>query len=292
MKKNMVKYDLESVVAKNKKLYNKDPDKADKIGLGSNLKSLETAPCVVMDEWWQKATNTKGLPFGQIVQIAGDSDSGKTSMAIAAMKAAIKQGIAVLYVETENKTTKEDLESWGVDTSQVMLVKSSVAEEAATLMFGLWDEFYKNYPDGQLLGIVDSWGNTVSRRDKDLDLTEGNQKPGGKGQTNRVWLNRLIAKMQDNQAAILILNYTYDNIGSPGKTNAGGKALNFFSSLTYQTTRKSWIEQTVKGVKRRIGAKVTWKLFKNHISKSNPGPKAVDLDITAEGIKLAATSEE
>jgi hypothetical protein len=155
----MSKYNLDKVVEKNQKLYNKDPDKANKIGLGSSLKSLETAPCVVMPEWWQKATNTKGLPFGQIVQIAGDSDSGKTSMAIETMKAAISQGIAVLYVETENKTTKEDLEAWGVDTSQVMLVKSAVAEEAATLMFGLWDEFYKSYPEGKLVGIVDSWGN-------------------------------------------------------------------------------------------------------------------------------------
>lgn len=288
----MAKYNLESVVAKNQKLYNKDPNKADKIGLGSSLKSLENHPCVEMPEWWQKATNTKGLPFGQIVQFAGDSDSGKTSLAIAAMKAAISQGIAVLYTETENKTTKEDLENWGVDTSQVMLVKSSMAEEAATLMFGLWDQFYKDYPEGKLLGIVDSWGNTVSRRDSEIDLTTENQKPGGKGQTNRVWLNRLVAKMQDNQAAILILNYTYDNIGSPGKTNAGGKALNFFSSLTYQTSRKSWLESTVKGVKKRIGAKVQWKLFKNHISKSNPGPKVVELDITAKGIELAGTSEE
>lgn len=287
----MSKYNLEKVVEKNQKLYSKDPDKASKIGLGSNLKSLENHPCVEMPEWWCKATNTKGLPFGQIVQIAGDSDSGKTSMAIASMKAAINQGIAVLYVETENKTSKEDLEAWGVDTSQVMLVKSSVAEEAATLMFGLWDEFYRNYPEGRLLGIVDSWGNTVSRRDKDLDMTTENQKPGGKGQTNRVWLNRLVAKMQDNHAAILILNYTYDNIGSPGKTNAGGKALNFFSSLTYQTSRKSWIEQTVKGVKKRIGAKVQWKLFKNHINKSNPGAKVIELDITAKGIELAGTED-
>lgn len=285
------KYNLEKIVEKNQKLYNKDPKKADKIGLGSSLKSLATHPCVEMPEWWQKATNTKGLPFGQIVQIAGDSDSGKTSAAIVAMKSAISQDIAVLYVETENKTTKEDLESAGVDTSQVMLVKSSMAEEASQLMFGLMDQFFKDYPEGKLLGIVDSWGNVISRRDAEIDLTTASQKPGGKGQVNRLWLNKLIAKRDEYNVAILILNYTYDNIGSPGKTNAGGKALNFFSSLTYQTTRKQWLEKTVKGEKRRIGARVQWKLFKNHINKSDPGPKVVELDITADGISIASLDE-
>lgn len=286
------KYNLESVVEKNQKLYNKDSNKASKIGLGSNLKSLSTHSYVEMPKWWQEATNTKGLPFGQIVQIAGDSDSGKTSLAIEAMKSAISQGIAVLYVETENKTSKEDLENWGVDTSQVMLVKSSMAEEAATLMFGLWDQFYKDYPTGKLLAIVDSWGNTVSRRDAELDMTSENQKPGGKSTTNRMWLNRLVAKMQDNEAAILILNYTYDNLGSPGKTNAGGKALNFFSSLTYQTSRKQWLEKTVKGQKVRIGARVQWKLFKNHVDRANPGAKVVELDITSAGISISGLSDE
>lgn len=284
----MSKYNLESVVEKNQKLYNKDPKKAEKIGLGSSLKSLADHPCVEMPDWWKKGTNTKGLPFGQIVQIAGDSDSGKTSAAIEAMKAAISQNVAVLYVETEAKTTREDLEQRGVDTSQVMLVKSSVAEEASQLSFNLMDQFFKDYPDGKLLKIVDSWGNLLSKRDGEIDLTKDSQKPGGKSQVNRLWLNKIIAKRDEYNIAVLILNYTYDNIGSPGKTNAGGKALNFYSSLTYQTSRKGWLEKTVKGEKIRIGAKVQWKLFKNHIDKASPGPKVIELDITSDGIALAA----
>lgn len=286
------KYNLEAIVEKNQKLYNKDPKRADKIGLGSNLKSLATHPCVEMPEWWQKATNTKGLPFGQIVQIAGDSDSGKTSAAIESMKAAISQNVAVLYTETENKTTKEDLENAGIDTSQVMIVKSSVAEEASQLQFSLMNQFFKDYPEGRLLVIVDSWGNVMSRRDAEIDLTKEHQKPGGKSQVNRLWLNKLIAKRDEASIAILILNYTYDNMGSPGKTNAGGKALNFYSSLTYQTSRKQWLEKVVKGQKHRIGARVQWKLFKNHIDRANPGPKVVELNITSAGIAIASFGDE
>jgi RecA/RadA recombinase len=286
------KIDLSKVVANAQKLYAKNPSMANKLGVGDKLRGLTDGDFMVMPEWWQQATHTKGIPYGKIVMIAGDSDSGKTSCAVAAMKSAQNQGVGVLYVETEGKTTSQDLTNWGVDASQVMLVQSSIAEEAFELMFSLWDSFFKAYPDGKLLVIFDSLGNVVSLRDTEIDLTEKSQKPGGKGQINRLGLNKLVAKRDESDVAVLMINYTYDNIGSPGKTNAGGKAVNFFSCLTYQTSRKGWLEKTVKGEKVRIGAKVTWKLFKNHIDKTNPGPKTVELDITSEGISVAGSSTE
>jgi RecA/RadA recombinase len=288
----MAKYDLSKVVSNAQKLYNKTPNKLNNIGLGDRLKGMEDSDFLIMPEWWQKGTNTKGLPFGKIVMIAGDSDSGKTSCAIAAMKAAQEQDVAVLYIETEGKTTTKDMVSWGVDPSQIMLVQESIAERAFEAMFALWDGFFKDYPEGKLLVIFDSLGNVVSMRDTEIDLTASSQKPGGKGQINRLGLNKLVAKRDEDEVAVLIINYTYDNIGSLGKTNAGGKAVNFFSSLTYQTSRKQWLEKTVKGEKVRTGARVQWRLFKNHIDKSSPGPKIVEFDITKEGFELVGVYEE
>lgn len=286
----MAKYDLSKVIANTQKLYNKNPSMLAKIGVGDKLRGIADSDFLVMPQWWQKATNTKGLPFGKIVMIAGDSDSGKTSCSIAAMKAAQEQDVAVLYVETEGKTTTQDMTNWGVDPSQVMLVQSSIAEEAFELMFSSWDSFFASYPKGKLLVVFDSLGNVVSQRDSEIDLTEKSQKPGGKGQINRLGINKLIAKRDENDVAVLMINYTYDNIGSPGKTNAGGKAVNFFSSLTYQTSRKGWLEKTVKGEKVRTGARVQWRLFKNHIDKANPGPKSVEFEITADGFHLVDSS--
>jgi RecA/RadA recombinase len=286
------KYDLNKVVTAVQKLYDKTPNKLSNIGLGSKLRGLTDSDFLIMPEWWQRGTNTKGLPFGKIVMIAGDSDSGKTSAAIAAMKAAQEQEVGVLYVETEGKTTTQDLVGWGVDADQVMLVQESIAERAFEAMFALWSAFFTDYPKGRLLVVFDSLGNVVSKRDSEIDLNAQSQKPGGKGQINRLGLNKLVAKRDEHDVAVLMINYTYDNIGSPGKTNAGGKAVNFFSCLTYQTSRKSWLEKTVKGEKIRTGAKVQWKLFKNHLDKSNPGPKVIELDITAKGIELAGSADE
>lgn len=288
----MAKYDLSSVVEDVQKLYNKNKSGLSEVGIGNALKSMTDADFLAMPNWWREGTNTKGLPFGGMVMIAGDSDSGKSSCAIEAMKAAQEQNIAVLYVETEGKTTTQDLLNWGVDPDQIMLVKTSIAEEAFDKMFKLWDNFFKKYPDGRLLVIFDSIGNVVSLHDLEMDMTTSHQKPGGKGKANRQGINSLIARSRKGNVATLLINYTYDNIGSPGKTNAGGKALNLFSSLTYQTSRKGWLEKTVKGEKVRVGAKVQWKLFKNHIDKQNPGPKVIELDITSSGIALAGSSNE
>ena len=264
----------------------KDNDKlSKKIGVGTNLAQLTEADFIKMPSWWKEATGVIGLPFGRLVMLAGDSDSGKTSTAIEAMKAAQQQDVGVLYVETEGKTSEADLAAWGVDPKGVLLVQSSIAEQAFELMFAAWDSFKAKYPGSKLLVIFDSIGNVVSQRDSEIDLTEQNSQPGGKGKINRLGINKMIAKRDEDNAAILVINYTYDNMGSPGKTNAGGKAVNFFSSLTFQTSRKAWMERTVKGQKVRIGAEVVWKLFKNHLHKGANNKKEVILQITAEGIK-------
>lgn len=282
----MSKFKMDSLASDIRKQFKDKPNLAKRIGVGSNLSKLEDKDYIIMPPWWKQCTGVQGLPFGKLVMIAGDSDSGKTSAAIEAMKAAQSQDVGVIYVETEGKTTEKDFISWGVDPEAILLVQSSIAEEAFELLFAAWDGFKTKYPGAKLLVVFDSIGNVVSQRDSEIDLMEQNSQPGGKGKINRLAINKMIAKRDEDQAAILIINYTYDNMGSPGKTNAGGKAVNFFSSLTFQTSRRGWAEKTVSGTKIRIGADVTWKLFKNHLDKAGSNQKEFTLRITSEGIKV------
>jgi RecA/RadA recombinase len=283
----MSKFDMNSLASDIRKQFKDNPKLAKRIGVGTNLSKLEDKDFIIMPEWWQKVTGVKGVPYGKLIMLAGDSDSGKTSAAIEAMKAAQAQEVGIIYVETEGKTTEKDLQAWGVDPSGILLVQSSIAEEAFELLFSAWDGFKSKYPGSKLLVVFDSIGNVVSQRDADIDLIEQDSKPGGKGKVNRLAINKMVAKRDEDQAAVIIVNYTYDNIGSPGKTNAGGKAVNFFSSLTFQTSRKGWLEKTVKGEKVRYGALVRWVNFKNHLDRSGIKRKEFDLKITSDGISVA-----
>lgn len=282
----MSKFKMSGLAENVRQKFKNDPKLSMKVGVGSNLSKLTDKDFIIMPEWWQTCTGVIGLPFGRIVMIAGRSDTGKTSAAIEAMKSAQAQGVGVIYVETEGKCTEADLKNWGVNPDEILLVQSSIAEQAFELLFAAWDEFKKKYPNEKLLVVFDSIGNVISQRDAEIDLMQQDSKPGGKGKINRLALSKMIAKRDEGDAAILVINYTYDNIGSPGKTNAGGDAINFFSSLTFQTSRKGWYEKTVKGEKVRAGAEVVWKLFKNHLDRSGLKKKEFTLRITSEGIQV------
>lgn len=281
-------FDMAEVAATlRKKLSKENPHLADRIGVGSDLADPKTGPCVEMPDWWKEATNTKGIYFGRTTMFAGPSDSGKTSAAIIAMKAAQEQGCGVLYVETENKTTTKDLASWGVDPNKIFLIKAQIAEEAFEAMFRAIDALMGQDPDGKLLVVFDSIGNTVGLRDSEIDLMTESSQPGSKGKINRLGINKMIIKQDTGKVAFLVINYTYDLMGGHGKTNAGGQAINFFSSMSYQTTRVKWLERTVDKRVVRYGAIVKFQLYKNHIDKADPGLKEFFLRITADGIELA-----
>ena len=265
----------------------KDKKKAAMISTGADMTTpTEDTDFVVLPEWFQTMSGTKGLPFGYVVMIAGNTDSGKTSFTIEAMNCAQEQGINIILVDTERKTTATRLRQWGVDPERMALVRPQYLEECYDGIDKWIDTIKDNDPDSKILVIFDSVGNTPSMKEVENDVDDTLQL-GLAAKTNKRGLRRLIPRLKQDDIALLIINQTYENIASPGRTNAGGKAMDFFSCLTYQTSRKGWLEKTVKGEKKRIGARVRWTLYKNHlIDNEGDVQKVQDIDITAEGMKL------
>lgn len=265
----MSKFDFTKTIAKMQNALG-DERRAGQIGLGNNLESVSQDPAdyVVLDPWFKESFGIMGLRFGHWYQWAGEPDSGKTSFSLHAIKKAQDQGFVVVYIETEGKTSEEDLIAAGIDPKGVITVRSKIVEEAFDAGNLAIDAVFNDYPDAKLLFVFDSYGNTVSMRDSDLKLSEKAGMVGGAAKTNRMGIGSIAAKQINHPIACLIVNYCYDNMGSPGKTNAGGKALNFHCMLTIQSSRKAWYERTVQGEKVRAGADVLWKVYKNHYAKA------------------------
>lgn len=298
----MSKFDFTKTIKRVQDNYKGDKRMANQIGLGQALETISTDPAdyVVLDPWYKEKFGVLGLKFGHLVQWAGKSDSGKTSFSLYSMKKAQEQGCAIIYVETEGKTGPEDLISAGIDPDGVVCIYSSITEEAFELMLKAVDSVLADYPDAKLLVVFDSFGNTTSVRDSSLEMTQKSAMVGGAAKTNRLGLSAMRAKMSKDPIAFLVVNRTYDNLNSPGKTNAGGDAINFFSMLTIQSARKGWYERTVKGEKVRAGAVVIWNVYKNHYAKALKGedgktillPKSVELKITGEGLSPVGSETE
>ena len=275
------KFNMKSIAEKLQKSI-KDEKLSRAVGTAADLKTIV---CIKMPVWWQEATGVEGIPFGRLVMLSGGPDSGKTSGAIQAMKAALDQGIGVIYVETEGKTKPQDLIDRGLDPEQILLVNHGITEVAFDLLFKAWDAFMDANPNSKLLVVIDSIGNTISQKEADTDMTDTLQL-GVKAKANRRGLNAAIAKMHEDDVAVFLVNYAYNNLGSPGKTNAGGKSADFFSSLTYQCSRAKWLEKTVDKQEVRIGARVQWTLYKNHLLKKGVSKKRLLIDITDAGMSL------
>ena len=265
----------------------KDKKKASMISTGAEMTTPTTPDdFVVMPSWFHTMSGTLGLPYGYVVMIAGNTDSGKTSFTIEAMKAAQEQDVNIILVDTEKKTTSKRLTDWGVNPDHVARVQPEYLEEAYDGI-DKWVDYIKDADaDAKILVIFDSVGNTPSIKEVERQVDETLQL-GVAAKSNKRGMRRLVPRLKRDNIAMLLINQTYDNIASPGKTNAGGKAMDYFSCLTYQTTRKGWLEKTVKGEKRRFGARVRWTLYKNHlIDAENDVQKVSDIDITAEGMAL------
>lgn len=265
----------------------KDKKKAASISTGAEMTNPKNdEDFLIMPPWFQEGAGLKGIPFGHMVMISGNPDSGKTSCTIEAMRQAQAQGVLVILVDTERKTTKTRLENWGVDPINLARVQPANLEEAYDGIDDWITKMKAADENNRILVVFDSVANTASKKERESTLDDTMQL-GIAAKTNKRGLRRLIPRLKEDDIALLIINQTYDNMGSPGKSNAGGKALDFFSSLTFQTSRKAWLEKTVKGEKIRVGATVKWNVYKNHLIEDDEGvTKTFDINITADGMAL------
>lgn len=292
----MGKFDFTSTIESIQNTLKKDERRQQQFGLGNSLPSVSNDPndFIVLPDWWREHTGVLGLRFGNYVQIAGDPDSGKTSLSLLAIKCAQDQGRGVVYVETEGKTSEDDLIAAGIDPKGVITVHTKITEEVYDNMNLAVEAFFAKFPGEKLLVVIDSYGNTISMRDSTIKQVDSNAMVGGPAKTNRTGISSLAAKQIDDPIAVLVVNYTYDNMGSPGKTNAGGKALDFHCMLTLQSQRTGWYEKTVNGEKVRAGAFVRWRVYKNHYAKALKDaegkqillPKEINLKISGDGLEV------
>lgn len=286
------KLDLQAIANKIRKTFKDDKRSADIFGTGADISTPSKAEdFVVLDSWFKEATGVMGLPFGYVFMIAGNTDSGKTSFAIEAIKQAQAQGTHVILVDTEKKTTSSRLIARGIDPHQIALIRPDYLEDAYDGIDTYINAIKDEDPDSKLLVIFDSLGNTPARAEADTDVDDSLQM-GLAAKVNKRGFRRLIPKLNRDKIHILVINQTYANMGSPGRTNAGGNAVDFFSALTFQTSRFKWLEKTVKGESVRVGARVQWTLYKNHLLGDVPLQKKIQLDCTAEGMKLVGSEEE
>lgn len=206
-----------------------------------------------------------GLPEGRIVEIFGPPSIGKSHIAIQIARSTQQMGGIVVYIDTENATSVENLSLLGVDiskrfvyvdthcTEEVLSIAESTILKAKAMdkdvpITIIWDSVAASSPKAELVGDYDQ--NSIGLQAR--AISKGMRKITGViGQTNTL---------------MICLNQIRTNIGvmyGDPTTTPGGKAIPFHASVRIKLGAGQQITNKDKEV---IGINVSAKTIKNKVA--------------------------
>ncbi len=206
-----------------------------------------------------------GIPVGKITEIAGLSASGKSYMAAQIAANAQKQGIDVIYFDSESALDSDFLANAGCNVENILYVQAQSVEFVLETIEELLGQ-----NDNKMLFIWDSLALTPANADLEGDfnpLSTMAQKPRilSKG------MSKLVQPIANKHSTLLVLNQLKTNITStPAEAlvepffTPGGKALPYAYSLRiWLTGRKSKASYVIDDNGYRLGSEVKAKLKKS-----------------------------
>ena len=206
-----------------------------------------------------------GLPEGRIVEIFGPPSIGKSHIAIQIARSTQQMGGIVVYIDTENATSVENLSLLGVDiskrfvyvdthcTEEVLSIAESTILKAKAMdkdvpITIIWDSVAASSPKAELVGDYDQ--NSIGLQAR--AISKGMRKITGViGQTNTL---------------MICLNQIRTNVGvmyGDPTTTPGGKAIPFHSSVRIKLGAGQQITNKDKEV---VGINVRAKTIKNKVA--------------------------
>ena len=206
-----------------------------------------------------------GLPEGRIVEIQGPPSCGKSHIGFELAKSTQQQNGIVVYVDTENATSLDNLKQLGIDVrKRFVFVQSACTEEIFQVMESaiikakgmsadvpvtiIWDSVAASSPKAELEGDYDQ--NTIGLQARVL----------GKG------LRKITNLIGNKNILLVLMNQQRMKVGvlyGDPTTTPGGMAIPYACSVRLRISTGKPIE--ING--QTVGIGVTVKTIKNKISR-------------------------
>tara|TARA_Y100000034_G_C6864425_1_gene393792 strand:- start:388 stop:1590 length:1203 start_codon:yes stop_codon:yes gene_type:complete len=206
-----------------------------------------------------------GLPEGRIIEIFGPPSIGKSHIAIQIARSTQRMGGIVVYIDTENATSVENLSLLGVDiskrfvyvdthcTEEVLKIAESTILKAKAMnkdvpVTIIWDSVAASSPKAELLG------------DYDKDSIGLQARAISKG------MRKITGVIGEQNVLLICLNQIRTKIGvmyGDPDTTPGGKAIPFHASIRIKLGAGQQIKDKNDDV---IGIHVWAKTIKNKVA--------------------------
>lgn len=293
----MAKFDVGALVKDVQKLYGKDDKSKAMILTGESVRQAYTAKDgVPLKEGGvlHKLSGLPCVPYNKIIQLAGDSDTGKSTLSGEVMASAQNTDHLVILEDTEDKFDANRFDkNFGGSSKDILLIKTNEILQGGEKVRKSVIATKTKYPDAKILIVIDSIGAAQSRSHAERELdSEKHGQPGQDAKENSQLMKMLVGLMNKypDSIAVILVNTVYAKIGfmQHGNAEAGGKKIKFHSSLVVQLKAIKTLTKTVNKKKVKYGMLSRATVSKNHLSQSETSIHQLDFEITAAGTSISS----
>lgn len=217
-------------------------------------KPLEDVPCIPTGIIsLDAALGVGGLPKGRIVEIYGDSGTGKSALCLMLIAEAQKLGLKCAFVDAENAIDAQTAELLGVKLDEIYISQPVSGNESLEIT----EILVKSGQFGVV--VVDSVAALVPNEEITADF--GDAIIGRQAKLMNQAMRKLVSPVRTTETLLVFTNQIRDNIGAFGyaetTTTTGGRALKFFSSVRLELKRTGQVKdgEDIVGHKVKITAK-------------------------------------
>lgn len=216
-----------------------------------------------------------GIPFGKILEVAGEESSGKSLIAYNFAYSCQQLGGHVIWVDAEQSWMNSWAEKNGVDPKRVTVLSDTrieyISDAVADLAIYLRSQLTHNEP---ILLVVDSIAAMDCADNIDSKMVEGKAEMGGRAKALYKFFrirSELFYKLGVTQIYINQLRTALNvGFGKDNTTTTGGAALKFYASIRSAFYAGKSITIKNKGKERKAGKVVTIRLIKNKVAPPRP----------------------
>lgn len=216
-----------------------------------------------------------GIPFGKVLEVAGEESSGKSLIAYNFAYTCQQLGGHVIWVDAEQSWMNSWAEANGVDPEKVTVLTDTrieyISDAVADLAIYLRSQLTKNEP---ILLVIDSIAAMDCADNIDSKMVEGKAEMGGRAKALYKYFrirSELFYRLGVTQIYINQLRTALNvGFGKDNTTTTGGAALKFYASIRAAFYSGKSITVKQNGKERKAGKLVTIRLIKNKVAPPRP----------------------
>lgn len=216
-----------------------------------------------------------GIPFGKILEVAGEESSGKSLIAYNFAYSTQQLGGHVIWVDAEQSWMNSWAKENGVDPDNVTVIRDTrieyIADAVADIAIYWRSKLVNNEP---ILLVVDSIAAMDCVDNIDAKMVEGKAEMGSRAKILYKYFrirNEFFYKLGVTQIYINQLRTALNvGFGKDNSTTTGGAALKFYASIRAAFYSGKTVTVKSKGKERKAGKLVTIRLIKNKVAPPRP----------------------